>query len=190
MEKIKLVVPTINHQEAALAYIQEFRDYDSPVHGSGSLDSYVLKYDEWLEKLANNLDEQKLEPGRVLSSTYFAIRENDQKIVGMINIRHQLNDYLLREGGHIGYAVRPTERRKGYATEILYLGLEKCFELGIEKVLVVCDKSNLGSVKTIQSNDGVFENEVIETDTGELMERYCIRPSEVLGKKSEITKLR
>ena len=97
----------------------------------------------------------------------------DSKIVGTINIRYKLNDYLLRIGGHIGYGIRPSERCKGYATKMLALALEKCRELGIDKALVTCDKDNLGSAKTIINNGGVLENEYTESD-GNIVQRYWI----------------
>jgi predicted acetyltransferase len=77
----------------------------------------------------------------------------------MTSIRHTLNEALMKRGGHIAYGVRPTERGKGYANEILHLGLEKLDELGVDKALLTCDKSNLASVKTIQHNGGILENE-------------------------------
>lgn len=79
----------------------------------------------------------------------------------------------MQKGGHIGYEVRPSERRKGYATEMLRLALKKCVDLGITKVLITCDKSNLGSAKTIQNQGGVLENEFLE-ENGELAQRYWI----------------
>lgn len=107
----------------------------------------------------------------VPSDTYFAIDENN-KLVGAINIRHQLNDYLLKKGGHIGYGVRPSERRKGYATAMLRLALKKCKNLGINKVLITCDKDNPASARTILANGGVLENEI--PDESRITQRYWI----------------
>ena len=90
----------------------------------------------------------------------------------MIDIRHRLNEYLLQFGGNIGYSVRPSQRRKGYATEMLALALEECRKLGLDRALVTCDKSNIGSAKTIQKNGGVLENEVLEGDR--ITQRYWI----------------
>jgi predicted acetyltransferase len=93
-------------------------------------------------------------------------------IVGSVNIRHYLNESLLLNGGHIGDGVRPSERRKGSATKMIALALEECKKLGIEKVLMVCDKENVGSAKSIQNNGGILENE-IEVD-GVVEQRYWI----------------
>ncbi|HBP25488.1 MAG TPA: GNAT family N-acetyltransferase [Acholeplasmatales bacterium] len=90
----------------------------------------------------------------------------------MIDIRHRLNDYLFRLGGNIGYSVRKSERRKGYAKAMLGLALEKCRKLGLERVLVTCYKDNLASAKTILANGGVLENEIVES-TG-ITQRYWI----------------
>ena len=93
-------------------------------------------------------------------------------MVGAVNIRHRLNETLLRNGGHIGDGVRPSERKKGIATKMIALALEKCKELGIKKVIMVCDKDNIGSAKSIINNGGVLENE-IEAD-GVINQRYWI----------------
>ena len=93
-------------------------------------------------------------------------------MVGAVNIRHYLNDYLLRCGGHIGDGIRPSERRKGYATAMIGLALEECRRLGIDRVLLVCDKRNIGSAKSIINNGGRLENEVEED--GKIMQRYWI----------------
>ena len=92
--------------------------------------------------------------------------------MGAVNIRHSLNDYLLQYGGHIGDGIRPSERRKGYATGMIGLALEECRRLGIRKVLMVCDKDNIGSARSILKNGGVLENEVEEE--GKLKQRYWI----------------
>ncbi|WP_338032606.1 GNAT family N-acetyltransferase [Clostridium manihotivorum] len=90
----------------------------------------------------------------------------------MINIRHALNEYLFNYGGHIGYSVKKEERRKGYAKEMLKLALEKCSDLGLKKVLLICDADNIASSKTIKACGGILENEVLEEDT--LIQRYWI----------------
>lgn len=89
-----------------------------------------------------------------------------------MNIRHYLNDKLFETGGHIGDGIRPSERRKGYATAMIGLALEECRKLGIDRVLICCDKDNIGSVKSIQRNGGVLENEVEEN--GNIVQRYWI----------------
>lgn len=111
----------------------------------------------------------------VPSSTYFLIREDEDKIVGMIDIRHDLNDYLLQYGGHIGYGIRPTERRNGYNKINLFLGLLKCRELGFDKVLIIAADENPGSYKTILDLGGKLENKIIDDeDDNVLLGRYWI----------------
>ena len=174
MEELVLVVPKKTHQIEAINFIKEFLENNSSINGTGDLDSYLDNYESWLEKLENDLDYDNIKPGRVPANTYFAIRKSDKKIIGMINIRHKLNEYLLKMGGHIGYGVRPTERKKGYATNILALGLKRCKELGIKKVLITCDKDNIGSAKTIQNNLGILENELFDEENKKTKQRYWI----------------
>lgn len=81
-----------------------------------------------------------------------------EKIVAFSSLRHRLNGHLRSIGGHIGYYVRPTEREKGYGTEILKLTLEKAKDLGLGRVLVTCDEDNIASVKIIEKNGGVLED--------------------------------
>lgn len=126
-------------------------------------------FDYYLENL-----EQKVEAdGRVPSSVFFCLDRDRNIFVGAVDIRHYLNDSLLFTGGHIGDGVRPGERRKGYATAMIGLALEECRKLGIKRVLMTCDKDNVGSAKSIINNGGVLENEVVNED-GELEQRYWI----------------
>ena len=125
-------------------------------------------FDRYIESL--NIKEPR--PGKVPGTTFFALEKEQGIFVGAINIRHYLNEGLLLGGGHIGDGIRPSQRRKGYATEMICLGLEECKKLGIRRVLMTCDKDNIGSRKSIMNNGGVLENE-IEYE-GELLQRYWI----------------
>ena len=97
----------------------------------------------------------------VTDSTFFCLDEDSDMVVGAVNIRHYLNESLLLDGGHIGDGVRPSMRRKGIATKMIALALEECQKLGIYKVLMVCDKDNIGSAKSIINNGGVLEDEPV-----------------------------
>ena len=167
MNKLKLVKPLPEHKQAALEFRQESIDADSHIHGSGGLQRYEI-YEKWLNNIqtahANN-------PKLVPCDVYFGVYDN--KIMGIIAVRHKLNKDLLKIGGHIGYSVRPSERRKGYASAMLALALEECKKLNIKKVLLTCRKDNIASARTIIKNGGVLENEVTENNGG-IVQRYWI----------------
>lgn len=124
------------------------------------------------EYYLENLEVKDTSGGLVPDSTFFCLDEERNIFVGAVNIRHDLNEYLLRSGGHIGDGVRPSERRKGIATAMIALALEECRRLGINRVLMVCDKDNVGSARSIQKNGGVLENEIL--DDGIWEQRYWI----------------
>lgn len=125
-------------------------------------------FDHYMDNLDVTAPTERLVP----DSTFFCLDEDRDIFVGAVNIRHYLNEGLLLSGGHIGDGVRPSERRKGVATRMIALALEECRKLGIARVLMVCDKENIGSAKSIRSNGGVLENE-IEVD-GVIEQRYWI----------------
>lgn len=108
----------------------------------------------------NSLEVKDDKEGLVPDSTFFCLDTDRNIFVGAVNIRHYLNEALLLNGGHIGDGVRPSERRKGYATEMIKLALEECRKLGIDKVLMVCDKENIGSAKSIQKNEYARKNNI------------------------------
>ena len=173
METIQLVHPAKKHEAAVLEYIEEhFSNGENFLHGS-SLLIEMESYDAWLEHLAKQSDKTTVSSDWVVSTTLLAIRKSDQKILGTIDIRHELNDFLQAFGGHIGCGVRPSERRKGYATEILRLGLAYCQPLGLEKVMVACYKENSPSAQMIQKNGGVLEREFTHVD-GKMVQVYWI----------------
>lgn len=132
-------------------------------------------FDKYLDSLEVRDASGRLVP----DSTFFCLDTGRNIIVGAVNIRHYLNESLLLNGGHIGDGVRPSERRKGIATAMIALALEECRKLGIDRVLMVCDKENIGSAKSIINNGGVLENE-IEVD-GVTEQRYWIDISEKKG---------
>lgn len=125
-------------------------------------------FDYYLDHLDTVLPENGLVP----DSTFFCLDEERDIMVGAVNIRHRLNEALLAHGGHIGDGIRPSERRKGYAVQMIGLALEECRKLGIKKVLMVCDKENIGSAKSIIRNGGILENE--RTENGKTIQRYWI----------------
>lgn len=136
----------------------------------GATNMRDLSISEWVQFAENTKYKETVTPGFVTAHTFFAVDNN--KIVGIINARHELNDYLLNFGGHIGYSVRKSERRKCYAKKMLNYASEFLFSLGLEKILITCDKNNIASKRTIESCGGILENEVIEESRTTL--RYWI----------------
>lgn len=170
---MKLVEPTMEYSRQIQAYRKEFLDCGDSMDGTEGLRRYEDPKD-WIERLDSLKDPSKIPSNLVPASLYMYVREEDDKIVGMIDIRHYLNEHLAQFGGHIGYSVAPSERRKGYASQMLGLVLPKCRELGIEKVLITCIKGNEGSRRTILKNGGVYESTVYEKDEEIDLERYWI----------------
>ena len=168
-----LMEPTAEYGEQIRAYRQEFVDSGDSMDGTGGL----IKFDdpqEWIDFLAKHKNPETLPEGRVPATQLIFVREEDRKIVGMIDIRHYLSEYLEKYGGHIGYSVAPSERLKGYATQMLKATLPVCKKLGIDKVLVTCIKGNEGSKRTILNNGGVYETTVYEPDEKVKLEKYWI----------------
>lgn len=114
-------------------------------------------------------------PEHLVTATQFLfIRKDDNKLVGMIQVRHYFNAYLEKFGGHIGYSIRPDERRKGYAKAMLKMVLPFCREIGLDKVLITCNDSNTGSEKTILANGGVYESNIHEPGENVGLKRFWI----------------
>ena len=174
---MKLVFPTKEHEAQAKEFYAEFVACSSETAGTGSLNHYLQEstYDAWLEeRVLGRLDVANLPPDKVPGLTYFCVREEDEKIIGMINIRPTANELLRTEGGHIGYCVRPSERRKGYGTQLLRLGLEVCRRMDVHQVIVSCDKRNLASAGVIQNCGGVLDAEFYSKTFDETLQRYVI----------------
>ena len=171
MDKIILVKPNLSYADEIIKYKEESLAESPIIDGSAGLDRFS-SIEVWLEELKKRSCEDTVPKGLVPSSTYLAVREKDNYIVGMIDIRHYLNEYLTQVGGNIGYGVRKTERNKGYAKQMLKLALEKCKELKIKKVLITCDEDNIASEKVILSANAKLED--IRNVDGENKKRFWI----------------
>ena len=171
MDKIILVKPDLSYADEITKYKEESLKESPLINGSAGLDRFS-SIEIWFEELNKRSCEDTIPKGLVPSSTYLGVREKDNYIVGMIDIRHYLNEYLTEAGGHIGYGVRKTERNKGYAKQMLKLALEKCKELKIKKVLITCDEDNIASEKVILSANAKLED--IRNVDGENKKRFWI----------------
>ena len=171
MDKIILVEPDLSYADEIIKYKEESLAESPIINGSAGLDRFS-SIEIWFEELKKRSCEDTVPKGLVPSSTYLGVREKDNYIVGMIDIRHYLNEYLTQVGGHIGYGVRKTERNKGYAKQMLKLALEKCKELKIKKVLITCDEDNIASEKVILSVNAKLED--IRNVDGENKKRFWI----------------
>lgn len=154
-------------------YRREFLDAGDSMDGTGPLRRCETG-EQWLKEVNKYLDPATLPEGRVIATQFVGVREADGRVVGMLQVRHYLNDYLKKYAGHIGYSVRPSERRKGYAKSMLALSLGFCRTLGLKKVMISCAVENEASRRTILSNGGVFERCEFEPDDNETLEIYTI----------------
>ena len=155
--RLKLVRPTMEYAEQVMGYREAMLANNDSLDGCAGLED-VGSYAEWID-FENRLKKAYGE-GYVASEVFLAVRVPDNKVVGIIDYRHPLTPFLLQYGGNIGYSILPSERRKGYASEMLALLLPVCRDFGEEKVLLTCDGDNVASRRTIEKNGGVLENEV------------------------------
>ena len=170
---LKLIKLTEAHKEQLGEMIDEWRA-DQQVNHTNHSPWAIFKndyhdFDYYLE----HLELKEAADGKVPNSVFFLLDTERDRLLGAINIRHYLDDELLREGGHIADGIRPSERGKGYATEMIRLALIECRKLGIDQVLITCCKDNIGSAKSIINNGGILENEIINSE-GEIEQRYWI----------------
>lgn len=154
--EIYLVRPTIQLKEQALDYREEhFKNGEKVINGSELLDQ-IENYEEWLSSVTLNTDSKTVNENWVVTDTFFAVRKSDNRIIGVIDLRHTLNDFL-KDFGNCGYSVRPSERKKGYATEMLHQLIDVAKETGMTELQISVEKTNIGSIKVIEKNSGVYE---------------------------------
>ena len=173
MDTIELVLPTEEHLDQAWDYRRECKAADSDMDGCGPIDTSESAR-QWLADTRAYADPATVPEGKVQATQFLAVRASDGRLVGMIQIRHYFNEYLEKYAGHIGYSVRPSERRKGYAKEMLRLALPYCKSIGLDRVLIACEPGNPASRRTILANGGVYECTVHEPGEDIDLERYWI----------------
>lgn len=177
-DELILVRPSIEYRNQAINLINEVEkvDKDKEIRYAGfsGLQKYKDNYEEWLKEIEKYTKKETLPKEWVIGNVFFSVRKKDNKLVGIINIRHELNDYLYNYGGHIGYSILPSERRKGYGFKQLLLGLDYCKSIQINRVLITCLDYNIGSSKTIEKAGGILENIVRNEKKDEILKRYWI----------------
>lgn len=173
MEKLKLTEPTMEYAGEILSFRQEFLDCGDSMDGCGSLRRFD-RAEDWLYEVERCKKRETVPPNWVPSTQFICIRERDGKMVGVIQVRHELSDFLRNYAGHIGYSVRPSERRRGYAAWMLKSVLPYCKSLGISDVMVSCLKDNEASRRTILKNGGIYSETVHEPKEDVMLEKYWI----------------
>ncbi len=189
MEQFFLERPSNTRKEEIIEYLNEFVEYKSNINGTGSLDKLLEGYsfEEALENCLNMENEDYArKKGKCPGKTFLLIRESDNRIVGTINIRWNLNEAMLRFGGHIGYGIRPTERRKGYNKINLYLGMLEAKKVGLDKVMLDCDVNNLGSDRTLKALGGKLERTEIDPVDGVLTNVYWFNVEETINNYKDL----
>lgn len=170
--KITLEKPNLNRKDSYLKYVDECRQKDA------ELVPFVLKFptddfEAFLRVFEDCENGIGLPEGFVPHVTYWLVV--DEEVVGVSNLRLRLTESLLRLGGHIGYGVKPSARRKGFATLMLRETLVKAKEYGIDPCMVTCNKENIASAKTILNNGGVLDSEEYLDEIKETIQRYWIK---------------
>ena len=170
LKNVRLIKPTLELKDEYLNMIEEWDQFDDKIV-PWVQNVNTLDFDEMVSKFEDDSHGIGIKEGYVPQSTYWLVR-NDNKVLGVINIRHALNAKLMNRGGHIGYGVRLSERGKGYASEMLRLALKIVKSMEIGRVLITCDKKNIASARTIVGNGGILHSEGI--DNGIVFQRYWI----------------
>lgn len=173
MEEFVLIRPAEEHAPQLAAYRQEFLDADSSMDGCGPLRRFEDP-EAYIRVCRDYEDPEKVPDHLVPATQLLFIRKSDSRLVGMLQVRHRFNDFLEQYAGHIGYSVRPSERCRGYAREMLRMALPFCRELGLDRVLISCIDGNIASERTILANGGVYESTVYEPTGDRYLKRFWI----------------
>ncbi|TDQ40895.1 GNAT family N-acetyltransferase [Aureibacillus halotolerans] len=172
MAKLQLITPNVAYEQDYKAFYQDWQDSGRAIIPSVAKD-LPADFAGYVQRLNDNAQGIGLEEGIVPNSTFWLVNEENNEVLGAVNIRHQLTPYLERVGGHIGFGLRPTARGKGYAKTMLALSLKEAKSLELEKVLITCDVDNVTSEKTILKNGGRRSTDE-QTEEGIIVHRFWI----------------
>lgn len=173
-DSLSLIKPTKKYSKAIMEFRKEFLDAGETqsMPGSNKLCDFN-KFDDWFNYIKEYEKEETVPvKDHVPSFQYLFINNKNNKILGMLQIRTRLNDNLFNIGGHLGGCIRPSERNKGYSTEMIKLGLKEAKKFGLSKILITCKKDNISSAKSIVKAGGILENEVNFQDS--TIQRYWL----------------
>ncbi len=170
----ELVRPNLPLEKEIVKYKEEFSSSNGDIDGSSSLNNFD-KLEDWLKHLmAYERRETLPNKNFVPCVQYILLDPKDNKVIGMLHLRLELNDQLKQIGGHIGYSIEPSERRKGYGTYILREGLKKAKKFQIDNIFITCDDDNIGSKKVIENNKGELKKTVYSEARKCLIRHYWI----------------
>lgn len=173
MDELKLLEPTTEYLEQIVSYKQEFLENGDCMDGTSNLGLFD-NMEDWFQFIHTISNRAFCSSDLITGMQYICVRVKDNKVVGMLCIRDKLDEFSARYIGNIGYSIRKSEREKGYATQQLKLALGLCRKRGMDRVLITCNKENIASVKTILANGGVLENEIIDSDTHMVVQRFWV----------------
>lgn len=173
VDELRLMEPTIEYEEQIFSYRKEFLKNGDSMDGTSNLRKYQ-NVKEWIRGVILAKSKETCAADRVPGTQYLCVRINDNRLVGMIDIRSELNDFCYKYAGHIGYSIRKTERNKGYAGKQLELAIEICRQQALERILITCAKENIASARTIIKNGGVLENEIFDPNDNTITQRYWV----------------
>jgi predicted acetyltransferase len=173
----ELVPPGLRHRQSFIAALREgFRRGNQPAADEARIREIERDFEGYLRQITDQAGTITLPGGEKVRKVPFSIRwlVEGKEFIGEASIRHELNAWLSREGGHVGYGIRPSRQRQGYGRLILALALEECRRLGIGRVLVTCQEDNLASARIIEANGGVLENVIHHPSGHGRLRRYWI----------------
>jgi predicted acetyltransferase len=175
----RLVAPALRHRQSFVEALREgFRRGSQPVADEARIREIERDFAGYLREITDPSGTVRLPTGELVPKVPFSVRwlVEDDEFIGEASIRHELNAWLLRAGGHVGYGIRPSRQRRGFGRLILALALDECRRLGIERVLVTCQEDNLASARIIEANRGVLENVTCDPAGHGRLRRYWIAP--------------
>lgn len=165
---LNFILPAESNRKDVLSFYDEMRHSGDECIGMGNYKNFDL----WLQGMQNRYAGKNLPDGYVRENFYLCYER--KRLIGVFSLKFELTEFLLNYGGHIGYAIRPSDRNRGLATQMLKQGLQLSKTFGFDRILCICDKENYASEKVILKNGGVMEDERYDPDEHVMVRRFWI----------------